>query len=105
MFIRRAIRESAFHLARHDVAIFLEEHEDDLLQVFREEMKRLDDEIPEENLFIDIKMVPLGEVVMRAGLRAIVRFLRDDITRDDEVELPTSIKKLEHAMDAEEVGR
>ena len=42
MPIRRFIRESAFNLARHDLAIFLQEHEADLLVVFRDEMQRLD---------------------------------------------------------------
>jgi hypothetical protein len=76
--MRRSIRETAFRLARGDLAMFLRDHEDELLHIFREEMQRLDDEIPEENLFIDIKMVPLGEMVLKAALRAMTRFLTDD---------------------------
>ena len=75
MGIRRLVRESAFSLARRDVAYFLQEHEADLIRIFGEEMQRLDDEIPEEAVFIDIKMVPLGEMVMKAALRAMSRFL------------------------------
>jgi hypothetical protein len=56
----RFLRDSAFNLARHDISCFLRDHEEDMIKVFREELQRLDDEIPEENLFIDIKMVPLG---------------------------------------------
>lgn len=78
--IRRAVRERAFRLARHDLAMFLQDHEEELLQIFREEIQRLDDEIPEENFFIDIKMVPLGETVMKAVLRAMNRFLTGDST-------------------------
>ena len=78
--MRRLIRESAFKLARRDLALFLEEHEEELLQAFREEIQRVDDEIPEERIFIDIKMAPLGEVLLKAGLKALCRFLRDDIT-------------------------
>lgn len=78
MGIRRLVRESAFQLARRDLASFLEEHEADLLSAFREEIQRLDDEIPEEALFIDIKMVPLGEMILKAGLRATRRFLLED---------------------------
>jgi hypothetical protein len=69
------LRESAFQIARRDVAYLLLDHEEDLLRVFREEMQRLDDEIPEEALFIDIKMVPLGEMMMKAALRTMSRFL------------------------------
>lgn len=81
MAFRKLIRESAFQLARHDLALFLEEHEEDLLVVFREELQQLDDEIPEENFFIDINMVGLGETILIAALRAIRRFLRSDIDR------------------------
>jgi len=83
MFIRRLMRESAFLLARRDLAMFLEEHEEDLLHIFREEMQRLDDGIPEENLFIDIKIVPLGEMVLKAALRAMHRFLTGDVRAAD----------------------
>jgi len=81
MGIRRLVRESAFNMARHDLAMFLQDHEDDLLRVFRDEIQRLDDEMPEERFFIDIKMVPLGEMVIKAALRAMYRFLtEDDVT-------------------------
>lgn len=72
---RRLIRNTAFNIARRDVALLLEDYEEDLVIIFRQEMSRLDEEIPEENLFIDIKMEPLGEMILRAALRAIRRFL------------------------------
>lgn len=72
---RRALRETAFRLARRDLAQFLLDHEDRLLAIFHDELQRLDDAIPEENLFIDIHMVPLGEMILRAALRALQRFL------------------------------
>jgi len=75
--VRRWLRETAFQVARRDLALFLEDHEEDLLRIFREEIQQLDDEIPEENSFIDIKMVPLGETVLKAALRALSRFLRE----------------------------
>ena len=78
MGLRRLLRESAFQMARRDVAYLLRDHEADLLRVFREEMQRLDDEIPEEALFIDIKMVPMGEMMLKAALRAMSRFLLED---------------------------
>jgi len=83
MGIRRLVRESAFNMARHDLAMFLQDHEDDLLRVFREEIQRLDDEIPEEGFFIDIKMVPLGEMVIKAALRAMRRFLTEDAVSEE----------------------
>jgi hypothetical protein len=63
-------------MARKDIIDFLDEHEDELMQVFREELKALDDDMPEEKLFIDIHMVHLGEELMQAVLRALKRFMR-----------------------------
>ena len=75
--MRNRIRNSLFRLARKDVIDFLDDHEEDLLQIFREELKAVDDRIPEENLFIDIRMVPLGEELMIAVLRALKRFMQE----------------------------
>jgi hypothetical protein len=75
MPIRRAVRESAFNLARHDLATFLEEHEDRLRLIFHEEIQKLDDRIPEEDFFIDINMVGMGDMILTAALHAIRRFL------------------------------
>ncbi len=77
MPLRKVVRESAFNLARRDLALFLEEHEDDLLAVFREEMQRLDDELPEEAALIDLNMVGIGDMILKAALRALRRFLRE----------------------------
>ena len=77
MNVRKRIREWIFDLVRRDVALFLQEHEQELLIIFREELKRLDDEIPEEKLFIDIKMVSLGEVIIKSVLQAVTRFLTE----------------------------
>ncbi len=82
MKVRQLIRESAFRMARHDLALFLHDHEDHLMAIFREEMQQLDDEMPEESLFIDIKMVPLGEAILKSALRAITRFLTEDYDVD-----------------------
>lgn len=79
MAFRKLIRESAFQLTRRDVASFLADHEADIMAIFHEEMQRLDDQMPEENLFIDIRMVPLGEAILKAALHAITRFLLSDI--------------------------
>jgi len=75
--MRNRIRNSFFRLVRKDVIEFLDEHEEDLLQIFREELQAVDDRIPEESLFIDIRMVPLGEELMFAVLRALKRFMQE----------------------------
>jgi hypothetical protein len=75
--MRRFAREMAFRLTRRDLLRFIEEHEEDLLRIFREEMEKLDERIPEEQLFIDIRMVPLGEELLRAVLTTLKRFLRE----------------------------
>lgn len=75
--MRNRFRNSLFRLARRDVIEFLDDHEADLLQIFREELQAVDDSIPEENFFIDIRMVALGEELMTAVLRALKRFMRE----------------------------
>lgn len=77
--MRRLIRNAAFQMTRRDLAAFLEDHQEELLHVFHDELQKMDDAIPEENLFIDINMVGLGDVVFKAALGAFTRFLRDDI--------------------------
>ena len=75
--MRRFVRETAFRLARRDLLRFIEDHEDDLLHIFREEMEKLDERMPEEQLFIDIRIVPLGEELLQAVLTTLKRFLRE----------------------------
>jgi len=75
--MRNRIRNSIFRLARKDVIDFLEDHEEELLQIFREELQVVDDNMPEEELFIDIHMVRLGEQLMISVLRALKRFMRE----------------------------
>jgi hypothetical protein len=75
--MRRYVRETAFRLARRDLLHFLEDHEDDLLHIFREEMEKLDERLPEEQMFIDIRMVPLGEELLKAVLATLKRFMQE----------------------------
>jgi hypothetical protein len=77
MGVRHALRNAVFRLTRKDLADFLDDHEDELIRIFREEMNQLDEDLPEENLFIDIRMVPLGEALLKTALRAARRFLRE----------------------------
>jgi hypothetical protein len=89
MALPKSLRDRLFDLVRRDLALFLADHEEHLLVIFREEIQRLDDEIPEENLFIDIQMVPLGEAILKSALHAITRFLTEDFDTSS-VEGPSS---------------
>ncbi|MBN1315385.1 MAG: hypothetical protein JXA42_07955 [Anaerolineales bacterium] len=75
--MRRIVRDTAFRLVRSDAIKFIEEHEEELFCIFREEMQKLDDDMPEEKLFIDIHMVPLGEELLKAALSTVKRFLSE----------------------------
>ncbi len=77
--LNKSMRNTIFKIARRDLAQFLVDHEQELFQIFREELQRLDDELPEERLFIDIKVVPLGELIMKAVLNGLQRFLTGDL--------------------------
>lgn len=69
------VRETAFRLAREDLFRFIEDHEEELMEIFREEMGNLDQRLPEEKVLIDINMVGLGEEMMKAVLATFKRFL------------------------------
>jgi hypothetical protein len=75
--MRRFVREAAFWLARGDVARFIEDHEGELLEIFREEMAKFDERLPEEEMMININMVALGEELLHAVLTALKRFLNE----------------------------
>lgn len=75
MPVPRFVRDNAFQLARRDLALFLEEHEEDLLSIFREEMQQLDHDLPEEDVYIDLDMVGIGDMLLKAVLRTLHRFL------------------------------
>ncbi len=73
----RVVRDSVLNLAREDLALFLEEHEQELLSIFSEEMQKLDDTLPEEEVYIDLDMAGIGDMLLQAVLRTLTRFLRE----------------------------
>lgn len=76
--IRQFLRKKFFALVKRDLAMFLEEHEEDLVLQFREEIKKMHGRVPDAGSYVDIRMVPLGEAILRASLEAIRNFLRGD---------------------------
>lgn len=75
--MRRLLRNLGFNLAKSEMLEFVEDHEEELIAIFREEMADLDDRIEEEKALIDIHMVPLGEEILRAVLQTFKRFLKE----------------------------
>ena len=104
MIFRRFIREAAFKLARRDVALFLEDHQEELIAIFREELQRLDDELPEEKVFVDLKLVALGETILLAALGAMLRFLREDGAPGPAVALARDTEILEEAVSSPDIA-
>jgi len=77
MALPRLVRNSLLRLAKDDILEFIAENEDTLVHYVREELDRVDERLPEEQMFIDIKMGALGEELVRAVLAAMVRFIKD----------------------------
>ena len=73
--MHRTLRNTLFRLAKDDVREFISENEERLLQIFYEELDKVDDRIEEERVFIDINMAALGEELMRGVFAALYRFL------------------------------
>jgi len=77
MALPRLVRNSLLRLAKDDILEFIAENEDTLIHYVREELDRVDERLPEEQMFIDIKVGALGEELTRAVLAAMVRFIED----------------------------
>ena len=73
--MHRVLRNSLFRLAKDDVREFIAENEERLIQIFCEELGRVDDRMEEERVFIDIHMAALGEELMKGVFAALYRFL------------------------------
>jgi len=73
--MHRVLRNSLFRLAKDDVREFIVENEERLIQIFREELDRVDERVEEERVFIDIHMAALGEELMKGVFAALYRFL------------------------------
>ena len=73
--MHRVLRNTFFRLAKDDVREFIAENEERLLQIFCEELGKVDMQIEEERVFIDIHMAALGEELMKGVFAALYRFL------------------------------
>jgi len=73
--VHRVLRNTLFRLAKEDVREFIVENEERLLQLFGEELDKVDDRLEEERVFIDIRMAALGEELMKGVFAALYRFL------------------------------
>ena len=71
------LRNGIIKLAKQDILDFLDEHEEEFVRYFLEEIQEVDDRMDEEKLFIDIRMKAIGDVLVRAVLHAIRRFVAD----------------------------
>lgn len=75
MAMPKFVRNSVARLAKDDILAFLDDHQDRLVELFEEEMKRLDDSVDEEKVFVNIYMEPLGREMLIAVLNVVRRFL------------------------------
>jgi hypothetical protein len=73
--MHRVLRNTLFRLAKEDVREFIAENEERLIQLFYEELDKVDDRLEEERGFIDIHMAALGEELMKGVFAALYRFL------------------------------
>jgi len=73
--MHRVLRNTLFRLAKDDVREFIAEKEERLIQIFCEELDKIDDQIEEEQVFININMAALGKELMKGVFAALYRFL------------------------------
>jgi hypothetical protein len=75
--MHRVLRNTFFRLAKDDVREFIAENEERLVQIFCEELDRVDERLEEERVFIDIHMSALGKELMKGVFAALYRFLEE----------------------------
>lgn len=75
--MRAMIRDAVIRMVRTDLANFIDDHEEELVRIFAEEMQVVDDRIDDERTFVDLRLAYMGEELMRGALQAIRRFLRE----------------------------
>lgn len=75
--MRRMIRDLIIRLIREDLIIFLTENEEALVKIFREEMQAIDNRVPDEKTFVDLRMSAMGEELLRGVLKALKRFIAE----------------------------
>ena len=96
--IPKFLRNGLIRLTKEDILSFMDENHEDLIRYFRDdqtfllkrkvwsketlmnlfdEMEKLDERMPEEQLFIDIRMAALGEELFRAIFSAIRQFVKN----------------------------
>jgi len=73
--MHRVLRNTLFRLAKDDVREFIAENKERLIQLFCEELDKVDDRLEEERVFIDIHMAALGEELIKGVFAALYRFL------------------------------
>jgi hypothetical protein len=73
--MHHVLRNTFFRLAKEDVREFIAENEEHLIQLFCEELDKVDDQLEEERVFIDIHMAALGEELIKGVFAALYRFL------------------------------
>ena len=73
----RFFRDRLFRLAKEDVLNFLDDNQEEFIRLLREEMEKVDERMPEEQMFIDIHMAALGEELLRSVFTVIKRFVEN----------------------------
>ncbi|MBM3240587.1 hypothetical protein FJZ31_30250 [Candidatus Poribacteria bacterium] len=71
------LRDGLIRLTKEDILRFMDENQEDLIRYFHDELEKLDKRMPEEHLFIDIRMAALGEELFRAIFSAIRQFVKN----------------------------
>ncbi len=75
--IRTQIRDLVIRVIREDFISYINDHEDELLRIFREEMQVVDNRVDDETTFVDLRLAAMGEELLRGVLQALRRFLRE----------------------------
>jgi hypothetical protein len=71
------LRDTLIRLTKEDILRFMDDNQEELIRYCRNELEKLDECMPEEQLFIDIRMALLGEELFRAMFSALRQFVKN----------------------------
>lgn len=75
--MKQYIRDLVVRLVREEILAYINDHEEDLIRIFNEELRTIDARNLNKHSYIDIHLAVMGEELMKAVLQTVRRFLHE----------------------------
>lgn len=75
--MKQYVRDLVVRLVREEILAYINDHEEDLIRIFNEELRTVDARNLNKHSYIDIHLAVMGEELMQAVLQTVRRFLNE----------------------------